>query len=294
MGPSNSKPAARPRATGSQPTQGGVRSGGTNVALVTPAPREPAPRSSSQHQDVNAAQFQIPNTVPVVVRFKVPQKASLPGQSAHQKAAQVHVAFEFDGWQPREMTKSVEDFFATAYVPPGTQAYKFFMNGTEYVDQGQQNRAPTMPGGAANLMTISEAMLQHRDDDFTVGDDSQDWGQKSAVFEETRKMPPILPPHMRYTPLSNPPTQYRLDPASGQVAAVPNAMSLDPEHLPMPMTVTINHVYFQRREDHVVVGVTTRFKNKFTSVVYYKGDNQASKLTETSSLPVRLHHTLSI
>uniref|UniRef100_A0A0A9XKH3 SNF1-related protein kinase regulatory subunit beta-2 n=1 Tax=Lygus hesperus TaxID=30085 RepID=A0A0A9XKH3_LYGHE len=41
------------------------------------------------------------------------------------------------------------------------------------------------------------------------------------------------------------------------------------DELPIPLSVTINHVYFQRREDHAVLGVTTRYCNKFTTVVYY-------------------------
>lgn len=50
----------------------------------------------------------------------------------------------------------------------------------------------------------------------------------------------------------------------------PNAMPPpSAEHLPLPLSVTINHVYFQRREDHVVAGVTTRYRDKFTTIKYY-------------------------
>jgi hypothetical protein len=29
-------------------------------------------------------------------------------------------------------------------------------------------------------------------------------------------------------------------------------------------------VYFQKREDHVVSGITTRYCNKFTTIAYYR------------------------
>ena len=279
MGQPNTKQRAT-GGTGGRAAGGSVgpRAGGTNVALVTPA----TTRASAGGEGMPAESRSTDN-LPVVIRFKVPQQRQVPGgPPVPTRTPQVQLGFEFDGWQLREMSKSTDDFFATASVPAGAQAYKFFVNGQECIDTAQPARPANAPGGAANTMSVSDALLQSRDDDAAAADDSQGWGQQAVTFEETRKLPPILPPHLRYTPLSNPPTQYRVDP-DGNVASVPDAIALDPEHLPMPLSVTINHVYFQRRDDHVVVGVTNRFRNKFTSVVYYKGDTSAVRTAPLQS-----------
>jgi hypothetical protein len=179
--------------------------------------------------------------------------------------------------------------------------------------------------------------------------DEEGWSQVAPVFEETRKFPPIMPPHLRYTPLNAPPTQVRVGASddngkctnngtgnnpftspnqnnaassfssfsntstspqqpqnsfgsSSNVGSTNNnatntnantnnnsaqqqnlqlcaeedgfgpAMLEGSDQRPAPLSVTINHVYFQKREDHTLVGITTRFQDKCTSIAYYKHD----------------------
>ena len=114
-----------------------------------------------------------------------------------------------------------------------------------------------------------------------VDDDEVGWSQHPPQFEETRKFPPMMPPHLRYTPLNAPPSQTRCD-ADGNFIPESDAGGVDggeggtavlgPEHRPAPLSVTINHIYFQRREDHTLVGITTRYQDKCTSIAYYKHD----------------------
>lgn len=97
------------------------------------------------------------------------------------------------------------------------------------------------------------------------------WGQEEKMFEETRRFPPLLPLHLRYTPLNTPPTPFRCSSDGKMLVLNPNDSSTRPapEQLPCPLSVTIQHVYFQRREDHVVLGMTTRYENKCATIVYY-------------------------
>jgi hypothetical protein len=200
----------------------------------------------------------------------------------------VHVISEFDGWRPIEMSPSGDDFFAVVDMPRGDQGFKFLVDSVEQIDPSQPTRPAANGQGQVNIVTVSDAMLTAKDDHDVALDGDEGWGQECAAFDETRKLPPILPPHLRYTPLNTPPTQYRCS-REGNVAAVATDLALDPEHLPVPLSVTINHVYFQNREDHVVVGVTTRYRSKFTSVVYYKGGGAVSgppKVNASNPAPV--------
>jgi hypothetical protein len=64
-----------------------------------------------------------------------------------------------------------------------------------------------------------------------------------------------LEPHLRYTPLnSSPQKRYFGDaPAGAPTAYRPSG---DPCVLPMPLHVTVNHVYFQRRDGYSLMGTT--------------------------------------
>jgi len=201
--------------------------------------------------------------MPVVIRFKPPQQVA-PNST-------VSILIEANRWVPIRMSPSGSDFFAIVALPPGKQAFKFSVNGEELVDPAQDQR--TANGVPANVLTVASVVIPTHEETTDAVDASEGWGQEHYVFDETRKFPPVLPPHLRYTPLNTPPTQHRFN-ADGKMSPTDEAaFVLDPEHLPLPLTVTINHVYYQRREEHTVLGMTTRVRNKFTTVVYYKGKN---------------------
>jgi len=44
----------------------------------------------------------------------------------------------------------------------------------------------------------------------------------------------------------------------------------DPALLPVPLHVTVNHAYFSDRESMNVIGVTQRYRDKFSTAVLYK------------------------
>jgi hypothetical protein len=274
-------PGARTAAAGGGASQRPLRTApGTNAALVTPQPARPR-ANAAPDEAARAPSHVEDNRVPVVIRYRVGPTKSQPKPPVVNT---VEVAIEAENWKCYPLAPSSDDFFTVVNLSKGTHGYKFFVNGVETVDARQPNRPAAGSVPAANIVAVSDAMLQTREDAEAADDDTEGWGQKIEAFEETRKLPPILPPHLRYTPLNTPPTQYRCD-TDGTVSAVANDFALDPEHLPMPLSATINHVYFQRRDDHIVVGVTTRFRNKFTSVVLYKGDSHGAIPTVASTAP---------
>lgn len=150
-------------------------------------------------------------------------------------------------------------------------------NNTETLSLSAASPSPPADGKAANYILLSgdphagnEATRDRRAP--PNGADDEGWGQDEIMFEETRKYPPLMPLHLRYTPLNTPPTPFRCSP-DGKLVIIDESNEgmtrPSPEHLPLPLSVTMNHVYFQRREDHAVMGMTTRYGNKCSTLVYY-------------------------
>lgn len=216
------------------PAASGARGHGPGDIEASSPPPEPAEGEKS--------------LLPTVIRCSAP------------KGATVEMHAEFFQWKPMPMSAS-DPYFIIAYMPKGGQKVYFTVNGERKVDS-------SLPvEDDCNVVTVSEALLATKTDEDIIADPTG-WGQEQTVFEDTRKYPPILPPHLRYTPLNTPPTQYRCA-ADGSMSDTTTAEYLDPEHLPLPLSVTINHVYFQRREDHTLMGATTRHRNKYTTIIYY-------------------------
>ncbi|KAK7195857.1 SNF1-related protein kinase regulatory subunit beta [Novymonas esmeraldas] len=232
-------------------------------------------------------------TFPIVLRYQDQDVRALI-----EARRPVYVAVEAMNWQPLPMTPSADSFYALLELPAGNHNYRFLVNGMEVVDSTQPlapSRAPsdlpvtpqqlvgvpvTQPlpkpnpardGMPANTICLNDVLLATKEDD-DIMDNGEGWGQEPIMFEESRKYPPIVPLHLRYTPLNTPPTLVRCS-RDGRLAVMDRSLEhtsrMPPEHLPLPLSVTINHVYFQRREDHAVMGVTTRYCNKYTTVVYY-------------------------
>lgn len=205
---------------------------------------------------------------PVVIRYKTQEVKSLI-----DKKVPVQLLLKPREGAPIPMNASDDNYFAIVDLPPGNHTFRFLIGDMPKVDGNQPIVNDVAPSGgleAYNCIAVGDTILTTKDDDDVI-DDGSGWGQTETQFDETRKYPPILPPHLRYTPLNTPPTQMRcLQDGSINVAQDTPRM-LEAEHLPLPLSVTINHVYFQKREDHVVSGMTTRYCNKFTTIAYYKG-----------------------
>jgi len=195
-----------------------------------------------------------PSSMPVVIRF------------AGKGAKTCKLMLQSKEWDPIPMVKSGEEFYSIVDLPLGIHQFKFMVDGNGPVlDRAFYEKNPD---STANCINVQDSISRYEDEEERIAGTEAAWGQQNIVFEESRKFPPILPPHLRYTPLNTPPSLHRVAP-DGTMTLSTN--TLDPENLPLPLSVTLNHVYFQRREDHTVAGVTTRFRSKFSTIVYYRG-----------------------
>ncbi|KAH9593455.1 AMP-activated protein kinase [Trypanosoma melophagium] len=256
-------------------------------------------RSSERRQDTSSSSMNTGTTItnitntagagavkkyPVVLRYTDKNAKTLL-----DRKKKIFVAVETLQWQPLQMTPSEDSFYTILELPQGTHHYRFIVDGKHIVDRSQpiadapqqqqcekhindtentnSNNNNNNNSGelAVNVMELNDALLLTREDE-EIMNDGDGWGQEQIIFEESRKYPPLVPVHLRYTPLNTPPNAVRCT-RDGVVSAAGEVMP--PEHLPLPLNVTINHVYFQRREDHSVMGLTTRYCNKYTTVVYY-------------------------
>mmetsp|Transcript_11864 Transcript_11864/g.17640 ORF Transcript_11864/g.17640 Transcript_11864/m.17640 type:complete len:311 (+) Transcript_11864:149-1081(+) len=87
-----------------------------------------------------------------------------------------------------------------------------------------------------------------------------DFGREEKQFAVTKRMPRPLPPHLRFTPLNSKPIKQA-----------------DPSIVPVPLHVTVRHVYTGNRENSFeTYGITNRYKQKYTTVVFYKPHQKTS------------------
>ena len=88
---------------------------------------------------------------------------------------------------------------------------------------------------------------------------SRDYGQEERVFVETKKTMPIVPPHLKYTPLNS-----------------SKKYSHDTCLLPVPLHVTVNHAYMKQAPDMQVFGITQRFQGKYSTLLFFGPNNESS------------------
>lgn len=226
-----------------------------------------------------------PNFPRTVERAKRPA-TGIPTLIRWQGQAQaVSVTGTFNNWDPRgdPLTKgaSEDEFVLVLHLEKGKHEFKFIVDGQVRIDHTQPTTATTE--GVQNVIVVrspeeADALAanggSNADADDAEGRDGSgsnlnasdvQWGREETVFEETRKFPPLCPPHLCFTPLNTPP-QMR---CFGDAPLLPTTFGEDLT-LPLPLHVTVNHVYFQRRDRYFLMGVTTRFANKYSTVVFYK------------------------
>jgi hypothetical protein len=209
-------------------------------------------------------------------------------------ANSVRVTGDFINWDKQgiPLNRSGDDFYVILNLQKGEHEFKFLVDGKYTVDTTQPTASSNQ--GVKNVVTVTDDSIlgsSELDDPgllFKKGHvhDDDGYGQEEVVFEETRKFPPLCPPHLRYTPLNSSPQKRSFGEATASAGVLPFRPSGDPCVLPMPLHVTVNHVYFQRREGYSLMGTTSRYKAKYCTVVFYKPDAPDGLPTRTSPLPV--------
>eukprot|EP00668_Euglena_longa_P029012 GGOE01036350.1.p1 GENE.GGOE01036350.1~~GGOE01036350.1.p1 ORF type:complete len:278 (+),score=78.08 GGOE01036350.1:45-836(+) len=258
---------------GTNQTKGKVEKGDESIMLPNRFPEDAAPQKDIPYGK--------PNGIPTVIRWN------------GGPATSVRITGQFNEWQKNglPLNKSGEDFYIILNLEKGEHEYKFIVDGKPTIDT--QQSTVTTPNGVHNVVTVTDDSILgsgEMDDSLHLfgkaqvkGDDG--YGQDEAVFEETRKFPPLCPPHLRYTPLnSSPQKRYFGDAPTGAPTAY--RPSGDPCVLPMPLHVTVNHVYFQRRDGYSLMGTTCRYKAKYCTVVFYKPDEPFVPAGASAPMPV--------
>eukprot|EP01027_Heterolobosea_sp_BB2_P007799 GEZU01011577.1.p1 GENE.GEZU01011577.1~~GEZU01011577.1.p1 ORF type:complete len:232 (+),score=41.85 GEZU01011577.1:526-1221(+) len=190
----------------------------------------------------------------------------------------VYIAGTFNQWRENiPMTKSGDDFIAILNVSIGKHEYKFIVDNEWKFDP----TAPTVQNGGNvnNVLEVTEPAKSQETEELGTTPVNNSFSKDvkntytcpETKFEENKKNPPLLPPHLRYTPLNSPMRKGEHDPSI----------------LPVPLHVTLNHIYFTRESEGVLqLAVTQRYKSKFSTVVLYKPTHSTTATSSSSSSDV--------
>jgi len=169
----------------------------------------------------------------------------------------VFLAGNFNEWKEKiQMKQSRNDFSTIQNLAPGIYQYRFIVDGKWEVD-------PTQPFVTDNSGTTSNFVEVKPPDQQNDSLSSKPVVQLSPPGEYGHFLyndstfsdsPPALPPHLLRALLNTAP---------------PHA---DPQVLPLPHHVMLNHLYRIPRieEKMLIVGVTSRYKSKFVTTVFYQ------------------------
>jgi len=169
----------------------------------------------------------------------------------------VFLAGNFNEWKEKiQMKQSRNDFFSIQNLAPGIYEYRFIVDGKWEVD-------PTQPfitdnsGTTSNFVEVKPPDQQNdslASKPVVHSSPPGEYGHflyNDSTFSDS---PPGLPPHLLRALLNTAP---------------PHA---DPQLLPLPHHVMLNHLYRIPRieEKMLIVGVTSRYKSKFVTTVFYQ------------------------
>ncbi|CAB04480.1 5'-AMP-activated protein kinase subunit beta-1 [Caenorhabditis elegans] len=196
---------------------------------------------------------------------------------------QVYICGSWDGWNTKiPLVKSTSDFSTIVDLEPGKHEYKFMVDSKWVVDDNQQKTGNNL-GGENNVVMIDEAdfeVFDALDKDLASSNagealrnshptkESHDtpndreleklhqFGQETPTRVDFNKAaaPPVLPPHLLQVILNK-----------------DTPVQCDPNVLPEPDHVMLNHLYALSIKDGVMVlSATHRYRKKFVTTLLYK------------------------
>uniref|UniRef100_A0A1I7VWA1 5'-AMP-activated protein kinase subunit beta-1 n=1 Tax=Loa loa TaxID=7209 RepID=A0A1I7VWA1_LOALO len=220
-------------------------------------------------------QFSEANEYPVVFKWQ-----------GGSQAGGVYISGSWDGWKKMTpLCKSTQDFSTIINLNPGRHEYKFFIDGKWVVDENAA-KIDNKFGSQNNVIAIDEA-------DFEVFDALDRDLASSNAGEAMRKVnmsgaPPSshdtpnereieklknftqeIPDRREFEKAQNPPV---LPPHLLQVILNKDTpMQCDPNVLPEPNHVMLNHLYALSIKDGVMVlSATHRYRKKYVTTLLYK------------------------
>lgn len=169
----------------------------------------------------------------------------------------VYITGTFNNWEKQiPMHRSGNDFSYVHNLKKGKHAYKFIVD-DEWRFAPDQPTIADIEGRINNFIDISDFTPYMGDEQFfnkskerKIPD--EEFKQIIPGLDDYTKEPPALPPHLRHIILNKP------------------TPSIDPQALPGPQYVSLNHLYCTAIKDGMMVlGATQRYKDKFFTVVFY-------------------------
>lgn len=233
---------------------------------------------SSPSASTHSMQYMNTNEYPVVLKWNTPAKT-------------VAVAGSWDGWKRRiPMVKSKEDFTTIINLPEGRHEFKFLVD-TSWTCDTSLPKHINLTGVENNVIEVNRedfdvsdaldkdlqaTMTKANNNGFSVPSSDQPaqastpvFGLGSTIGGEQEKFcqdvpgkemfdkssrPPVLPPHLLQVILNK-----------------DTPVSCDPNVLPEPNHVMLNHLYALSIKDGVMVlSATHRYRKKYVTTLLYK------------------------
>mmetsp|Transcript_5253 Transcript_5253/g.13178 ORF Transcript_5253/g.13178 Transcript_5253/m.13178 type:complete len:263 (-) Transcript_5253:26-814(-) len=245
-------PGSRPRPenapippTGQRPVSDRPRAVAPGPATSPRPPEAPTPPNRGAPMDVDQSSTNDDEEeVPTVFRWE-------------HGGRQVFVTGTFNDWTAQiPMHRSGNDFTYIHNLKKGKHAFKFVVD-DEWRFAPDQPTVADIEGRINNFIDVTDFDAYTGDENFlerrgAVKDDDEKYTREIPDLDEYTKDPPPLPPHLRHIILNK-------APPSG-----------DPNALPVPQHVALNHLYCTAIKDGMMVlGVTLRYRQKACTTVYY-------------------------
>mmetsp|Transcript_9783 Transcript_9783/g.10527 ORF Transcript_9783/g.10527 Transcript_9783/m.10527 type:complete len:248 (-) Transcript_9783:1354-2097(-) len=169
----------------------------------------------------------------------------------------VYITGTFNNWERQiPMHRSGNDFTYVHNLKRGKHAFKFIVD-DEWRYAPDQPTIADVEGQINNFIDISDFVPYIGDDNFFIKSKDRkitddDFRQNIPDLDDYTKEPPALPPHLRHIILNKP------------------APTIDPQSLPVPQYVSLNHLYCTAIKDGMMVlGATQRYRDKYFTIVFY-------------------------
>lgn len=169
----------------------------------------------------------------------------------------VYITGTFNNWSKQiPMHRSGNDFTYVHNLKRGKHAYKFIVD-DEWRYAPDQPTIADVEGQINNFIDVADFVPYTGDENFFVKSKErkipeEEFRQVIPDLDEYTKEPPALPPHLRHIILNKP------------------APTIDPQSLPTPQYVSLNHLYCTAIKDGMMVlGSTQRYREKYFTVVFY-------------------------
>ncbi|KAL3990419.1 5'-AMP-activated protein kinase beta subunit interation domain family protein [Acanthocheilonema viteae] len=220
-------------------------------------------------------QFSEANEYPVVFKWQ-----------GGSQAGGVYISGSWDGWKKMTpLCRSTQDFSTIINLNPGRHEYKFFIDGKWVVDENAA-KTDNKFGSQNNVIAIDEADFEvfdaldrdlassnageaMRKVNMTGAPPSSHDTPNEREIEKLKNFTQEIPDRREFEKAQNPPV---LPPHLLQVILNKDTpMQCDPNVLPEPNHVMLNHLYALSIKDGVMVlSATHRYRKKYVTTLLYK------------------------